>query len=179
MNIILTGKSCSGKTEIAKQLAENLRYEMAITVTTRPARFNEVNGVDYIFVSKREFLAMNNNNELRCVTEYNGEFYGVELKMIKKADNTVFILDPYGADTMSYLLDDCIKVLVYASPGVIARRQSLRGYSDDKITQKTLSDAITFDNCIYDYDIAVDNNGDINVAVIGILTRIADIATGV
>ena len=56
--IILYGPSACGKTEVAKLLASSYSIKKVITHTTRSKRVNEVNGVDYYFVTKEEFLSL-------------------------------------------------------------------------------------------------------------------------
>ena len=53
--IILVGASASGKTEIANILIKKYGYEKMVTATTRPMRVNEVNKVDYFFLTEEEF----------------------------------------------------------------------------------------------------------------------------
>ena len=74
--IILVGASASGKTVVAKDLAARYGYTKAITHTTRPKREGEINGVDYFFVTKKEFLDMESRGEFVETTWYNGNFYG-------------------------------------------------------------------------------------------------------
>ena len=49
--LILIGPSASGKTEVAKLLAKKYNITKIVTYTTRAPRINEINGVDYNFVS--------------------------------------------------------------------------------------------------------------------------------
>ena len=53
--IVLSGPSASGKTEVAKRLMNQYGVKRVITTTTRPMRTGEVDGVDYLFVSKEKF----------------------------------------------------------------------------------------------------------------------------
>lgn len=53
--LMLVGKTCSGKTTIAKEL-KKLGFKEAISYTTRPPREHETEGVEYHFITKEEFL---------------------------------------------------------------------------------------------------------------------------
>ena len=53
--LLLIGASASGKTETAKYLMEHFNIKKIITCTTRAPRANEVNDVDYHFLSVEEF----------------------------------------------------------------------------------------------------------------------------
>ena len=53
--IILIGPSASGKTEIAKKLISLFNFKKFVTSNTRSKRVNEVDGVDYYFLTKDAF----------------------------------------------------------------------------------------------------------------------------
>jgi guanylate kinase len=81
--LIISGPSGSGKTTICRKLLEldkNLFY--SVSITTRKKRENEVNGIDYIFISKEEFLKMVKNDEFLEWAEIYGKFYGTPKKPI-------------------------------------------------------------------------------------------------
>lgn len=92
--IILIGASASGKTEVAKLLVRKYGFKKFVTTTTRKIRCNEVNGIDYFFISKEEFLKKKNNNQFIETTLYNNNYYGTEKNYIN--DKTVLIVEPDG-----------------------------------------------------------------------------------
>ena len=56
MMFILSSPSGTGKTTLAKKLAQNNNnFSISISHTTRKPRPNEINGKDYYFVSRQEF----------------------------------------------------------------------------------------------------------------------------
>ena len=54
--LILVGPSASGKTEATKILIEKYNLKKLVTYTTRSMRVHEVNGKDYHFITKEEFI---------------------------------------------------------------------------------------------------------------------------
>ena len=87
MIVVLSGPSGVGKTTIGKKVLEDEELASVIkkvpTFTTRPPREGEVDGEDYIFVSKTEFaIEMAAGNLLEWV-EIFGNFYGTSRKVIK------------------------------------------------------------------------------------------------
>ena len=53
--LILSGPSGCGKSTLLKEVYKNIDdYYFSISTTTRAPRVGEVNGVDYIFVTKEE-----------------------------------------------------------------------------------------------------------------------------
>ncbi len=59
MLIVISGPSGAGKDSVLAGLKErNLAFHFVVTATNRPQRANEVNGVDYFFVSTDEFATL-------------------------------------------------------------------------------------------------------------------------
>ncbi|HBB05945.1 MAG TPA: hypothetical protein DCZ41_05155 [Firmicutes bacterium] len=92
--ILLVGASASGKTALSAFLRKEYHFTKTVTYTTRKPRMNEVNGVDYHFVSNEVFKDMEKNAEFVETTFYNGNFYGSAKSDI--SDNKVLIVDPSG-----------------------------------------------------------------------------------
>ncbi|MEO0202215.1 MAG: guanylate kinase [candidate division WOR-3 bacterium] len=99
--LIISGPSGSGKTTICKSLSkldENLFY--SVSVTTREKRANEIDGIDYIFLSKDEFLKMVKNEEFLEFAEIYGYFYGTPKKPIfenlRKNKDIIMDIDVQG-----------------------------------------------------------------------------------
>ena len=54
--VILSSPSGVGKTTLTKKLQQKYQnFKISISHTTRPPRSNEIDGVDYNFVSKEQF----------------------------------------------------------------------------------------------------------------------------
>ena len=52
--VILSSPSGVGKTTLTKKIQQKYKsFKLSVSHTTRPPRSNEVNGVDYHFVSKK------------------------------------------------------------------------------------------------------------------------------
>ena len=55
--IIISSPSGAGKTSICRELLRlDANIKLSISVTTRPARDNEIDGQDYYYVSESKFL---------------------------------------------------------------------------------------------------------------------------
>lgn len=126
--IVIIGASASGKTEIAKVLQKKYNFKKCITTTTRPMRFNEVNDVDYHFISKTDFKALINNNKLVEYAIYNDNYYGLQ-----KADlneNSLVIMEPNGANELIDILGNKLLV-VYVNTKKRVRKQRMLNRGDD------------------------------------------------
>lgn len=142
--IILVGPSASGKTEIAKRLASEYGIVKAITHTSRPMRDGERNGVDYYFVTKKEFLAMLDRKELVESTFYNGNFYGCSKKEV--ADDKCIVVDVAGLDHFLELQMGHI-VAFYLDVDEETRRIRMIGRGDkmEDIVKRIENDRVYFD----------------------------------
>ena len=96
MLIVLVGKSASGKTTLEKYISENFRYEKIVSHTTRPIRDDEVDGVDYHYVSEDVFNEMLLNNELVEHATFNNWSYGISKKEIEDKKDAVVVVNPAG-----------------------------------------------------------------------------------
>lgn len=96
MLIVLVGKSASGKTTLEKYISENFRYEKIVSHTTRPIRDDEVDGVDYHYVSEDVFNEMLLNNELVEHATFNNWSYGISKKEIEDKRDAVVVVNPAG-----------------------------------------------------------------------------------
>jgi len=76
--IIVSAPSGAGKTTIVHRLlASGLPLGFSVSATSRPRRSNEVNGVDYFFLSPEEFMKRVKNGEfIEWEEVYENQYYG-------------------------------------------------------------------------------------------------------
>ena len=94
--IVITAPSGSGKTTIVNKLLneKNLNLFFSVSATSRKPRKNEINGENYFFLSKKEFINKVENNEfLEWEEVYKDTFYGTLNSELEKASNKNFIFD--------------------------------------------------------------------------------------
>jgi guanylate kinase len=74
---VVSGPSGAGKGTVVRAVLK-LKPEvvLSVSVTTRPMRRGELNGVDYQFITRSEFLRMRDAGELLEWAEVYGNFYG-------------------------------------------------------------------------------------------------------
>lgn len=125
---LIVGASASGKSTIGKEL-DKLGMEQLVSVTTRPIREGEVDGIDYHFVSNEEIDRL----DLVESTNYAGNTYGLtrdEVFEKTKYTDTYFITDKHGAEQIiDFLPDDCIYFWVEITPELMLERMIGRGDS--------------------------------------------------
>ena len=95
--IIITAPSGAGKTSITRfLLAKYPNLAFSVSAATRSPRGNEVNGVDYHFMSVTDFQHKIQNNEfVEWEMVYEGKYYGTLKSELERiwADNRVPVLD--------------------------------------------------------------------------------------
>lgn len=141
--IVIVGASASGKTEVAKILIKKYGYHKCVTTTTRSPRINEVDGIDYHFLTKDEFLTRVEEKAFVEVTNYQNNFYGIQRKDIDQ--DAVVIVDPNGANELvSKLGDSVYLVLVESSFTDRKERMLARGDELTNVLKRLESDDEVF-----------------------------------
>lgn len=142
--IVLVGESASGKSSIEKYLVDNYGYNKVVSYTTRQPRPNEVDGVDYHFVSVDEFLNLKEQGFFAETAVYNNWYYGTAKEDC--ADDKIAVLTPHGLRQISKVVD--INVLSFYIN--VPRRDRLikilqRGDDIEEAYRRSLSDVGQFD----------------------------------
>jgi len=80
--VILSSPSGVGKTTLTKKLQQKYNnFQISVSHTTRSPRSNEVDGVDYNFVSKEKFEELIKKNEFYEYAKIFDNYYGTLKKM--------------------------------------------------------------------------------------------------
>jgi len=93
---VISGSSGVGKgTVIGGFLKRNPEFKLSISYTTRDKREGEVEGVNYFYVSKEEFLNSVKNDEFLEWAEFSGNYYGTKREFVQKClrENINLILE--------------------------------------------------------------------------------------
>lgn len=93
----LLGRSAVGKSTIEKMLLQRGNFLPIVSYTTRPKRNNEVDGIDYHFITEAKFAEMMNQNLFAENTEYREWHYGTTKESIDLSKgNYVFVVECNG-----------------------------------------------------------------------------------
>lgn len=115
--IVISGPSGAGKSTIVFKAIEG-RDDMCFStsVTSRQPRPGEVDGREYFFIDREQFLQMIENDELLEHAEYVGNFYGTPRKFVEdklEAGISVFLdIEVQGARQVSEKMPEAIKIFV-------------------------------------------------------------------
>lgn len=115
--IVLSSPSGGGKTTICKALAANHpELKISVSATTRQPRKSEVHGIDYYFMSEKEFFKRIKNQEFIEYENVHGYYYGtlkaeVE-KLLKNGYSVLFDIDVNGALTIKKIFPQAILIFI-------------------------------------------------------------------
>jgi guanylate kinase len=115
--IVISGPSGVGKDAVLKSLKERkLDFHFVVTCTTRPARLNERDGIDYFFVTKEEFEEMIAQDELIEYAMVYDQYKGVPKFQIRQAmesgKDVIMRVDVQGAARIRNLCPDAISIFL-------------------------------------------------------------------
>ena len=84
--VILSSPSGAGKTTITKKIQEKYKsFKISVSHTTRKPRPNEVDGVDYHFISNNEFKKLIDEGKFYEYAKIFNNFYGTLKKTVDES----------------------------------------------------------------------------------------------
>ena len=115
--VVISGTSGVGKDATVKRMKEmGYPFHFVVTTTDRPPRPDEVDGVDYCFVSTDEFERMLQNDELLEHAIVYGQRKGVSKAQVQRAlasgQDVMMRLDVQGAATIRRLVPEAVLIFL-------------------------------------------------------------------
>ena len=164
--LVLSSPSGAGKTTLSKKIQQSDNsFEISVSHTTRKPRPNEVDGLDYHFVTKKNFELLLKQNAFYEHAEIFGNYYGTSKSSInqitKKNNNVLFDIDWQGSEQLSKFKQlNLVKVFILPpnkeelEKRLIARNQDdkeaikrrMLAYSKDVVHQKDYDYVLINDN---------------------------------
>ena len=168
---VISASSGAGKTSLRKGVMDGFpRVKHSVSYTTRAAREGEVEGKDYHFIPKSEFLEKRNKGEFVEWAEVFGTLYGTakaDLEALKKVGfHVIMDIDVQGAKQIKEAFPE--EVFIFVIPPdweVLRERLDKRGSEEPDEVQRRLNDARkeVENYSLYDYiiinetlDVAID-----------------------
>lgn len=116
--LVLSSPSGAGKTTLTRNLLDQeQKVALSISATTRTRRPSEIDGVHYLFRTKRQFEVMRDSGELLEWAEVHGNFYGTPREPVEKAlaegRDVLFDIDWQGTrQLLDKMREDVVTVFV-------------------------------------------------------------------
>lgn len=117
--VVLCGESGVGKSTVKDMIVRRGILPNAVSATTRQRRENEVEGGDYQFLSREEFLKMGDNDELTEFTSYyipneGYVYYGLPKKNVDLTKSSyITILNPNGIEQLFKEMNPVDVLVIY------------------------------------------------------------------
>ena len=162
---VISGPSGVGKGTVRKALFDmpnnNLVY--SVSMTTRPKRPGEIDGVDYYFVSEAEFLKRKKSGKFLETAEFVGNYYGTPLDKVNEqldlGNEVVLEIEVDGAQQVKKKMPDCVMIFI-VPPGKNALYERLRrrGTESEEIIVERIEKANREFKLAHRYDYIVVND---------------------
>lgn len=129
--IVISAPSGTGKTSIIQEILKLNKDKIifSISATTRKKRLNEIDGVDYYFLSREEFEEKIKKDEFLEWEEIYGNYYGTPKSEIERAKrenkHIIFELDVNGSLKLKKLYPEATTIFI-APPSIEEIEKRLR-----------------------------------------------------
>jgi guanylate kinase len=169
--LVLSSPSGAGKTTIVEALLNSESHlKTSVSVTTRPMRPGEIDGVHYHFVTIEEFQRRLAMDEFFEHAEVFGNFYGTPKQFVRDTlaagIDVVFDIDWQGTQQISQSARDDLVTIFVLPPSLPELELRLRGRNQDsqEIVDRRMSEAASEMSHWAEYNYIVVNR-DLNESV--------------
>ena len=169
--IVVSGPSGVGKdTVVSEYLKLHPEDVLSISMTSRPKRDYEVDGVHYYFKTKEGFEEEIEKGNLLEYALYNGNYYGTPksevIKRLEDGINVILVIEVQGARNIKNMLNEDVLLIFVLPPSIEELRERLINRGTDSIEvineRLEIAEKEIRENTFYDYKII---NDDIDNAV--------------
>ena len=165
MLLIISGPSGAGKGTVCKALmAKREELVLSISMTTRPPRENEIEGVHYFFETKEQFMKLIGEGEfLEYAVVHGRDFYGTPKRFVQdqlEAGNDVVLeIDVEGAMQVKNSFKNGIFVFIMPPTfNELKNRLVCRGTESEEAIERRLKTAAFELQNVNKYDYVVIND---------------------
>jgi guanylate kinase len=144
---VITAPSGAGKTSLIEAvMREDPTLKISVSYTTRAPRAGEKDGVDYHFVDRATFDAMQRRGEFLESAEVHGNHYGtsrrVILDAVARGEDLILEIDWQGAQQVRRLYPNCVGIFI-VPPSVeeLERRMRSRGKDSEEVIRRRIDNA--------------------------------------
>jgi guanylate kinase len=189
--VTVTGPSASGKTELVKALEANHPFSRLISITTRPPRTGEVDGVDYDFTNDTMFDWLEERGHLLQTVVFGGYRYGTTIgeyrRVLETGKTPIVVVEPKGVEHFKgFAWSQSFKnthiqiytVFISAHYDVLKTRFMHRQSSSDPsallLRLGSIKDELALWGNRHEYDMKIVNNGDEKSDILWFATEVSN-----
>jgi len=136
--LILSSPSGAGKTTLTRMLLQkaDIDLTLSVSVTTRPRRPSEVDGVHYHFLTPDRFRELRDTGDLLEWAEVHGNFYGTPKgpvdALLRDGRDVLFDIDYQGTQQIRARARDDVATIFILPPSMRELRARLERRAEDK-----------------------------------------------
>ena len=139
--VILSSPSGVGKTTLTKKIQQKYQsFKISVSHTTRQPRSNEVDGVDYFFVSKDEFKDLIKKNKFYEYAKIFENYYGTLKESVDRLilkNDILFDIDWQGTKQLSKFSNlNLIKIYLITDKKELKQRLIKRNQNSEEEIEK-------------------------------------------
>lgn len=137
--LVVSGPAGSGKGTVLAALQEKYEgFACSVSATSRPRLSNEVDGVNYHYITREQFEGMLERGEMLEYTEYCGNYYGTPKgeadRILSTGKNLILEIEVDGAMQIKRRYPDAVLVMIIP-PSAAVQEQRLRARARDSEEQ--------------------------------------------
>ena len=169
--VVLSGFSGVGKGTVSKRLVEKYGYALSVSATTRKPREGEVDGREYYFLDKEEFLASVEKDGFIEYAMYVNNYYGTPRSYVEenlsRNQSVILEIEVQGALSVKEKYPEAILIFITApSAEDLKGRLTNRGTEAEDVIRARLQTAVKESDFIDQYEYIVCNeNGKVEECV--------------
>ena len=163
--IVFSGPSGVGKGTVRQEIfsTPDHQFEYSVSMTTRPQRLGEIDGVDYFFRTREEFEELIKQGQMLEYAEYVGNYYGTPLTYVNetldKGIDVFLEIEVQGALQVKQKVPD--GVFIFLTPPDLAELKDRlvgRGTDSQEVIAQRIERAKEEIALMREYDYAVVND---------------------